>query len=73
MRQLGVQGSLAQFRRRQVVWIGLALLHEARGPLGHAEEVLLLAVEEAATEIDETEKKLHGMIDQLRHYAGVAA
>jgi hypothetical protein len=33
----------------------------------------LLAVEEAATEIDETEKKLHGMIDQLRHYAGVAA
>lgn len=33
----------------------------------------LLAVEEAATEIDETEKTLHGMIDQLRHYAGVAA
>lgn len=33
----------------------------------------LLAVEEAAEEIDETEKRLHTMIDQLRHYAGVAA
>jgi len=33
----------------------------------------LLAVEEAAEEIDETEKRLHSMIDQLRHYAGVAA
>lgn len=33
----------------------------------------LLAVEDAATEIDETERKLHGMIDELRHYAGVAA
>lgn len=33
----------------------------------------LLEVDEAATEIDETERKLHGMIDQLRHYAGVAA
>lgn len=33
----------------------------------------LLAVDEAATEIDETERKLHGMIDQLRHYAGVTA
>jgi len=33
----------------------------------------LLAVEEAAEEIDETEKRLHSRIDQLRHYAGVAA
>lgn len=33
----------------------------------------LLAVEDAATEIDETERKLHGMIDELRHYAGVTA
>jgi hypothetical protein len=33
----------------------------------------LLAVEEAASEIDATEKKLHGLVDQVRHYAGVAA
>ena len=32
----------------------------------------LLDVEEAATEIDETERKLHAMIDELRQYAGVA-
>ena len=33
----------------------------------------LLEVDEAAEEIDATEKKLHEMIDQLRHFAGVAA
>lgn len=33
----------------------------------------LLAVEDAAEEIDETERKLHSMIDQLRDHAGVAA
>lgn len=33
----------------------------------------LLDVEEAAAEIDETEKKLHAMVGQLRHYAGVTA
>lgn len=33
----------------------------------------LLDVTDAATEIDETERKLHGMIDELRHYAGVPA
>ena len=32
----------------------------------------LLDVQEAAAEIDETEQKLHSMIDQLRQYAGVA-
>jgi hypothetical protein len=31
----------------------------------------LLEVDEAATEIDATEKRLHGMISQLRHFAGV--
>lgn len=31
----------------------------------------LLAVDEAATEIDATEHKLHVMIDELKHYAGV--
>ncbi|MBK8646254.1 MAG: hypothetical protein IPN16_06900 [Gemmatimonadetes bacterium] len=33
----------------------------------------LLDVEEAAAEIDETEKKLHDMVGQLRNYAGVTA
>jgi hypothetical protein len=33
----------------------------------------LLEVSEAAEEIDATEKKLHEMVDQLRHFAGVAA
>ena len=33
----------------------------------------LLDVEEAAAEIDSTEKKLHDMIGQLRQYAGVSA
>ncbi|MBK8248019.1 MAG: hypothetical protein IPK85_11550 [Gemmatimonadetes bacterium] len=33
----------------------------------------LLAVDEAAAEIDETEQKLHTMIDELRHFAGVPA
>ncbi len=33
----------------------------------------LLDVDEAAAEIDETEKKLHAMVGQLRHYAGVSA
>lgn len=33
----------------------------------------LLEVGDAAAEIDATEKKLHDMIDQLRHFAGVAA
>lgn len=32
----------------------------------------LLDVEEAATEIDETEHRLHDMVGQLRHFAGVA-
>lgn len=32
----------------------------------------LLAVDEAATEIDATERRLHAMIDELREYAGVA-
>lgn len=33
----------------------------------------LLDVEEAAAEIDETEKKLHHMVGQLRNFAGVTA
>ncbi len=33
----------------------------------------LLEVDEAASEIDATERQLHDMIDQLRHYAGVTA
>ena len=33
----------------------------------------LLEVAEAAEEIDATEKRLHDMIDQLRHFAGVTA
>lgn len=33
----------------------------------------LLAVDDAAEEIDATEKRLHSMVDQLRHYAGVPA
>jgi hypothetical protein len=33
----------------------------------------LLDVEEAAAEIDETEKKLHHMVGQLRNFAGVPA
>lgn len=33
----------------------------------------LLDVDEAAAEIDETEKKLHHMVGQLRHFAGVTA
>jgi hypothetical protein len=33
----------------------------------------LLDVNEAAREIDSTEKQLHTMIDQLRHFAGVPA
>jgi hypothetical protein len=33
----------------------------------------LLDVEEAAAEIDSTERRLHDMIGQLRHFAGVAA
>lgn len=33
----------------------------------------LLEVDEAAAEIDATEQKLHEMIDQLRHFAGVTA
>lgn len=33
----------------------------------------LLDVDEAATEIDETEKRLHDMVGQLRHFAGVTA
>jgi hypothetical protein len=33
----------------------------------------LLAIEEAAAEIDSTERRLHDMIDQLKHFAGVAA
>ncbi|MCC6927859.1 MAG: hypothetical protein IT359_02600 [Gemmatimonadaceae bacterium] len=33
----------------------------------------LLDVEEAAAEIDETERKLHAMVGQLRHFAGVTA
>ena len=32
----------------------------------------LLDVDEAAAEIDETEQKLHSMIDELRPFAGVA-
>lgn len=32
----------------------------------------LLDVDEAAAEIDETEQRLHVMIDELRHFAGVA-
>ena len=32
----------------------------------------LLDVESAAAEIDETEKKLHAMVGQLRHFAGVS-
>lgn len=31
----------------------------------------LLEVDEAASEIDATERQLHEMIDQLRHFAGV--
>jgi len=31
----------------------------------------LLDVEQAAAEIDETEQKLHSIVGQLRHYAGV--
>jgi hypothetical protein len=33
----------------------------------------LLDVEQAAAEIDETEKRLHEMVGQLRDYAGVSA
>ncbi len=33
----------------------------------------LLAIEEAAAEIDSTEQRLHDMIGQLRHFAGVPA
>jgi hypothetical protein len=33
----------------------------------------MLEVDDAASEIDQTERKLHGMIDQLRDYAGVTA
>lgn len=33
----------------------------------------LLDLEEAAAEIDETEKRLHEMVGQLRHFAGVAS
>ncbi len=33
----------------------------------------LLEVDEAATEIDETERRLHEMVGQLRTYAGVPA
>lgn len=33
----------------------------------------LLQLEEAAAEIDRTERRLHDMIGQLRHFAGVAA
>lgn len=33
----------------------------------------LLQVDDAAAEITSTEEKLHGMIDQLRHYAGVTS
>lgn len=33
----------------------------------------LLDVDEAAAEIDETEKRLHDMVGQLRHFAGVSA
>ena len=32
----------------------------------------LLQLDEAAAEIDSTERRLHDMIDQLRHFAGVA-
>lgn len=32
----------------------------------------LLELEDAAAEIDETEKRLHEMVGQLRHFAGVA-
>jgi hypothetical protein len=32
----------------------------------------LLDMDEAAAEIDETEQRLHAMIDELKHYAGVA-
>lgn len=33
----------------------------------------LLAMDEAAAEIDSTEQRLHDMIGQLRHFAGVTA
>jgi hypothetical protein len=33
----------------------------------------LLELDEAAAEIDNTERRLHDMIGQLRHYAGVVA
>ncbi|MFN8582219.1 MAG: hypothetical protein U0163_14755 [Gemmatimonadaceae bacterium] len=32
----------------------------------------LLAMDDAAAEIDSTEQRLHDMIDQLRHFAGVS-
>lgn len=32
----------------------------------------LLQIDEAATEIDVTERRLHDMVGQLRHFAGVA-
>jgi hypothetical protein len=33
----------------------------------------LLDVDEAAAEIDETERRLHATVGQLRHFAGVTA